>query len=250
MTVTIRGLSKRYGATLALDDVDLDIAAGEVHALLGHNGAGKSTIIKCLGGGTTPSAGTIEIDGTEHRALDPRSSIAAGVAVIYQHLSLIDRLDVTENLFLGQETTTAGVFTRRAEQRARALQLLGRVGLTVSPDTPVRELTIGQRQLVEIAKALSRDARLLVLDEPSAALSPVESRRLADLVRQLKADGIAVLYVTHLLNEVVELADRTTVMRDGRVVWSAPMAGVTKDDLVAAVSGRAHGAGGGARARG
>ncbi|MQA34421.1 sugar ABC transporter ATP-binding protein [Modestobacter roseus] len=242
MTVSIRGLTKRYGATLALDDVDLDLAAGEVHALLGHNGAGKSTVIKCLGGGTSPSAGTIEIDGTEHRALDPRSSIAAGIAVIYQHLSLIDRLSVTENLFLGQETTTAKVFVRRGEQRARAVQLLARVGLTVPPDTPVRELTIGQRQLVEIAKALSRDARLLVLDEPSAALSPVESRRLAGLVRQLKGEGIAVLYVTHLLNEVVELADRTTVMRDGRVVWSSPMAGVTKDDLVTAVSGRAHGA--------
>ncbi|MCZ2838969.1 sugar ABC transporter ATP-binding protein [Modestobacter sp. VKM Ac-2985] len=242
MTVSIRGLTKRYGPTLALDHVDLHIAAGEVHALLGHNGAGKSTVIKCLGGGTAPSAGSITIGGTTHDALDPRSSIAAGIAVIYQHLSLIDRLDVTENLFLGQETTTAGVFLRRADQRARAVRLLERVGLDVSPDTPVRQLTIGQRQLVEIAKALSRDARLLVLDEPSAALSPVESRRLADLVRTLKAEGIAVLYVTHLLNEVVELADRTTVLRDGRVVWSQPMAGVSKTDLVTAVSGRAHGA--------
>ncbi|MEI4271187.1 sugar ABC transporter ATP-binding protein [Klenkia sp. LSe6-5] len=239
MTVSIRGLTKRYGATLALDDVDLDLAAGEVHALLGHNGAGKSTVIKCLGGGTSPTAGTLTVHGTEHRALDPRSSIAAGIAVIYQHLSLIDRLTVTENLFLGQESTTAGVFVRRAEQRARALELLDRVGLTVSPDTPVGELTIGQRQLVEIAKALGRDARLLVLDEPSAALSPVEARRLAGLVGQLKDDGIAILYVTHLLNEVLELADRTTVMRDGRVVWSSPMAGVTKQDLVTAVSGRA-----------
>ena len=240
MRVTVRGLTKRYGATLALDSVDLEIRAGEVHALLGHNGAGKSTVIKCLGGGTTPTAGVIEIDGRAHASLDPRSSIGAGIAVIYQHLSLIDRLSVTENLFLGQESTVGGVVVRRAQQRRRAASLLARVGLTVSPDTLVGRLPIGQRQLVEIAKALGREARLLVLDEPTAALSPTESERLAGLVHQLRAEGIAILYVTHLLGEVVRLADRATVMRDGRVTWSSPMAGVVKADLVSAISGTAQ----------
>ncbi|SHN38170.1 sugar ABC transporter ATP-binding protein [Cryptosporangium aurantiacum] len=238
MAVSIRGLTKRYGATLALEGVDLDVAAGEVHALLGHNGAGKSTVIKCLGGGTAPDAGTIEINGVTHTALNPRTSIAEGVAIIYQHLSLISSLTVTENLFLGQEVTRGGVVLRRAHQRDAAAEALARVGSTVSPDAVVGELSIGQRQLVEIAKALRRDATLLVLDEPSAALSPVEADRLAALVLRLKSEGIAILYVTHLLNEVVRLADHATVLQNGGVVWSSPMKGVSKADLVSAISGQ------------
>jgi ABC-type sugar transport system ATPase subunit len=240
MTVTITGLTKRYGATLALDGVDLEIRSGEVHALLGHNGAGKSTVIGCLGGRTAPTRGVIDIDGEQHTALDPRASIAGGVAVIYQHLSLIDSLTVAENLFLGQERTAGGALVRRREQKRQAADALARIGADISPDAVVGELSMGQRQQVEIAKALQRDARLLILDEPSAALSPVESQRLGELVLQLKSEGIAILYVTHLLNEVVRLADRATVLRNGRVVWSADMAGVSKADVVAAVSGGAH----------
>lgn len=235
MTVRITGLSKRYGATLALDGVSLEIAPGEVHALLGQNGAGKSTLIACLGGGVQPTAGTIEIDGTTVDGFDPRGSIAAGVAVIYQHLSLIDSLSVTDNLFLGQERSRAGLLNR-AEQTRIAEQALARVGSVAHPDTLVGELSMGQRQLVEIAKALQRDARLLILDEPSAALSAAEAERLTQLVRDLKAQGLAILYVTHLLSEVMSLADETTVLRNGRVIWNARMSGVTKADLVDAIS--------------
>ncbi len=240
MTVSITGLSKRYGATLALDGVDLEIRSGEVHALLGHNGAGKSTVIGCLGGRIAPTQGTIVIDGQEHTALDPRSAIASGIAVIYQHLSLIDSLTVAENLFLGQERTAGSLVIRKGEQRSAAAAALARIGADISPDAVVGELSMGRRQQVEIAKALQRDARLLILDEPSAALSPVESARLGELVLQLRDEGIAILYVTHLLGEVMRLADRATVLRNGRAVWSSEMAGLTKADIVYAVSGGVH----------
>lgn len=236
MTVTVTGLTKRYGATLALDGVDLEVASGSIHALLGHNGAGKSTLIGCLGGGTTPSAGEIDIDGVRVDALTPRTSIAHGIAVIYQHLSLVESLTVADNLFLGQELTRGGVVLDRAEQNRIARRSLERVGAVCGPHDLVGELSIGQRQLVEIAKALQRDARLLILDEPSAALSPVEATNLAALVESLADQGIAILYVTHLLEEVMRLADRVTVLRGGRVVWTAAERTFTKVDLVAAIS--------------
>lgn len=236
MAASVHGLTKRYGATLALDDITLDIPDGEVHALLGHNGAGKSTVIKCLGGGTHPSGGTIELDGRTYGSLNPRESIAAGVAVIYQHLTVIDGLTVAENLFIGQEHTRGGFIDRRG-QRELARAALERVGAHgIDPDMQVRALPIGQRQLVEIAKALQRDARLLILDEPTAALSREESDRLGDLVRDLASRGIAILYVTHLLGEVLKLADAATVLRNGKVVWSARGRGITQEALVDAIS--------------
>jgi ribose transport system ATP-binding protein len=240
VAVTVSNLTKRYGTTLALDSVDLSIHAGKVHALLGHNGAGKSTLIKCLGGGIRPSGGSISIGEEVFTGLDPHTSIRKGVSVIYQHLSLIGSLTVAENLFLGQERTRNG-FLSRSEQNEIAKSSLERVGSSVSPNARTGDLPIGQRQLIEIAKALQRNAKLLVLDEPSAALSPVEAGRLGELVVQLKSEGLAILYVTHLLNEVTRLADETTVLRDGKVVWTSPMSGVTKGDLVEAISGKSTG---------
>ncbi|MFC8660917.1 sugar ABC transporter ATP-binding protein [Streptomyces sp. NPDC057199] len=233
----IRGLSKSFGGVRALDGVDLTVPAGQVHALLGHNGAGKSTLIKCLGGAFPPDAGTIEVGGISHPRLSPRESIAAGVAIIFQSLSVVDSLTVAENIFLGQEWTRYGTVHRRAQEEVAA-GLLERVAASCSPRDRVAELPMGQRQLVEIAKALSRSASVLVLDEPTAALSGAESGALAERVEDLRTQGLAIVYVTHLLAEVERLADAVTVLRDGRVAHHSTMSGYTRSELVDAIVGR------------
>ncbi|MFF7790939.1 ATP-binding cassette domain-containing protein [Streptomyces sp. NPDC007991] len=240
MTTTnlrISGLTKSFGGVRALDGVDLTVPAGQVHALLGHNGAGKSTLIKCLGGAYPPDAGTIEVGGASYTRLTPRESIAAGVAIIFQTLSVVDALTVAENIFLGQEWTRYGRIDRRAQEEVAA-GLLKRVAARCSPRDRVGDLPMGQRQLVEIAKALSRSAAVLVLDEPTAALSGAETDALAERVEDLRAQGLAIVYVTHLLSEVERLADAVTVLRDGRVTHQATMAGQTRRDLVEAIAGR------------
>ncbi|MFF7868022.1 sugar ABC transporter ATP-binding protein [Streptomyces qaidamensis] len=240
MTTTnlrISGLTKSFGGVRALDGVHLTVPAGQVHALLGHNGAGKSTLIKCLGGAYPPDAGTIEVGGTSYTRLTPRESIASGVAIIFQTLSVVDALTVAENIFLGQEWTRHGRIDRRAQEEVAA-GLLERVAAKCSPRDRVGDLPMGQRQLVEIAKALSRSAAVLVLDEPTAALSGAETEALAERVEDLRAQGLAIVYVTHLLGEVERLADAVTVLRDGRVAHHATVAGQKRRDLVEAIAGR------------
>ncbi|MFI2436377.1 sugar ABC transporter ATP-binding protein [Streptomyces sp. NPDC018693] len=237
VNLRIRGLSKSFGGVRALDGVDLTVPMGQVHALLGHNGAGKSTLIKCLGGAFAPDAGTIEVGGTSYTRLSPRESIDAGVAIIFQTLSVVDALTVTENIFLGQEWTRYGRIDRRAQEEVAA-GLLKRVAAGCSPRDRVADLPMGQRQLVEIAKALSRSASVLVLDEPTAALSAAESDALAARVEDLRTQGLAIVYVTHLLSEVERLADAVTVLRDGRVAHHSAVAGHTRRELVEAIAGR------------
>ena len=240
MTTTnlrISGLTKSFGGVRALDGVDLTVPAGQVHALLGHNGAGKSTLIKCLGGAYPPDGGTIEVGGTSYNRLTPRESIASGVAIIFQTLSVVDALTVAENIFLGQEWTRHGRIDRRAQEEVAA-GLLQRVAAKCSPRDRVGDLPMGQRQLVEIAKALSRSAAVLVLDEPTAALSGAETDALAHRVEDLRTQGLAIVYVTHLLGEVERLADAVTVLRDGRVAHHATVSGRTRRELVEAIAGR------------
>ncbi|MER5834089.1 sugar ABC transporter ATP-binding protein [Streptomyces sp. NPDC002130] len=232
----ISGLTKSFGGVRALDGVDLTVPAGQVHALLGHNGAGKSTLIKCLGGAYPPDAGTIEVGGRSYTRLTPRESIASGVAIIFQTLSVVDALTVAENIFLGQEWTRHGRIDRRAQEDVAA-GLLERVAAKCSPRDRVGDLPMGQRQLVEIAKALSRSAAVLVLDEPTAALSGAETDALAERVEDLRTQGLAIIYVTHLLGEVERLADAVTVLRDGRVAHHATVAGRTRRELVEAIAG-------------
>ncbi|MEU0174799.1 sugar ABC transporter ATP-binding protein [Streptomyces massasporeus] len=236
-TLRISGLTKSFGGVRALDGVDLTVPAGQVHALLGHNGAGKSTLIKCLGGAYPPDAGTIEVGGTSYTRLTPRASIASGVAIIFQTLSVVDALTVAENIFLGQEWTRHGRIDRRAQEEVAA-GLMKRVAAKCSPRDRVGDLSMGQRQLVEIAKALSRSAAVLVLDEPTAALSGAETDALAQRVEDLRTQGLAIVYVTHLLGEVERLADAVTVLRDGRVAHHATVSGRTRRELVDAIAGR------------
>ncbi|PIM68953.1 ABC transporter ATP-binding protein [Streptomyces sp. JV178] len=232
----ITALGKSFGGVRALDGVNLTVPAGQVHALLGHNGAGKSTLIKCLGGAFPPDTGTIEVGGVPYGRLSPRESIAAGVAIIFQTLSVVDSLTVAENIFLGQEWTRYGRIDRRAQEKVAA-ELLDRVAASCSPRDRVGELPMGQKQLVEIAKALSRSASVLVLDEPTAALSGAESDALAARVEDLRGQGLAVVYVTHLLAEVERLADAVTVLRDGRVTHHSAAGNHSRRDLVEAITG-------------
>lgn len=201
----------------ALKSVDLDLKKGECLALLGENGAGKSTLIKILGGAQHSDRGEIVLDDQLVRFDSPNAAFNAGIAIIYQELNLVPALTAAENVFLGSELTSAG-FVRRAEQGERARELFERVGADIDPDVPCSRLTVAERQLVEIAKALARDARILVMDEPSAALTQREVERLFELVDDLKSRGIGIIYVSHRLEEIERVADRALVLRDGERV--------------------------------
>ncbi len=238
MALEVRNLVKSFAGVHALRGVNMRVDDGTVHALLGHNGAGKSTLIRCLGGAFAPDSGEVVLGGVTFHRLEPRQSIAAGVAIIYQNLSLVDGLSVTDNIFLGQEKRRLGT-VRRREQMAQAEQALTKVGALCSPRALVGDLSMGQRQLVEIAKAVRRDPHILILDEPTAALSAREADVLAERVATLRIQGLAVLYITHLLAEVERLADAVTVLRDGSVAYRSTMFGLSRGDLVRAISGTA-----------
>ena len=235
MSTSVRGLTKSFGARPVLDGVDLDVNDGEIHALLGPNGSGKSTLIRCLSGAIRPDAGTIVIGGTEHRGFTPREAIAAGTAVIYQNFSLVPTLSVAENVFLGDERTR-GIRIDNATQVAEARRLLEQFGRPIRADQPIRSLSAGDRQLVEIVKALHRRPTLLILDEPTAALGEQEAEQLGAHLLRLRNDGLAILYVTHLLGEVFAIADRVTILRDGLVVLVDEVAKVTPAKVIDAIS--------------
>lgn len=226
-----RGLSRRYAAHYALRNVDFDVWPGRVHALLGHNGAGKSTLISLLSGAQRPDEGEIVFDETVPERWSPATAIEHGIAVIYQHLSLVDSLSVSDNIFLGTELRK-GIGVDHRAQESRAAEILAELGATCRPRDPVSSLPTAQRQLVEIAKALRRNARVLILDEPTAALSNRESSALARLIDSLKSRGIGIVYVTHLLAEVARLADEITVLEGGSVQFNGSVSELTHDDLV------------------
>jgi len=234
----LQQVSKSFGAVAALRDAQLDLAAGEVHALVGENGAGKSTLVKILAGVHRPDAGTVTLDGREVTFAGPAEALAAGIAVIYQEPTLFPDLSVAENIFVGRQPVQAGRRIDTAEMRRRSVALFRRLGVQLDPDRPARGLSIADQQLVEIAKALSHDARILVMDEPTAALSGVEVDRLFAVVRALRDDGAAVLFISHRFDEVFALCRRVTVMRDGRWVATSPIGELTVDTLVRQMVGR------------
>ncbi len=236
--LAMRGIAKRFGATVALDGVDLEVAAGEVLALVGENGAGKSTLMKILAGVHRPDAGLMELEGRPFAPAHPLEARRAGVAMIYQELSLAPHLTVEENIVLGVEPHRLGWLDRR-RMRARAVEALNRLGHPeISPDQPVGALSPAAQQLAEIARALASGCRVLVLDEPTSSLAARDTDRLFALLRQLRARGLAIVYISHFLEEVQRVADRIVILRDGRTVGSGPAAGLTPEQIVALMVGR------------
>ncbi|MER5646885.1 sugar ABC transporter ATP-binding protein [Streptosporangium sp. NPDC002524] len=234
----MRGIAKSFLGVRVLSGVDLDVAAGEVHAVVGENGAGKSTLMKVLAGVHAPDEGTVEIDGSQVSFAHPVEAQRAGVAIIYQEFNLLPERSVAENVFLGREPVRRGLVDREAMETAttRLLQELGETSF--SARDLVRHLSIAQQQVVEIVKALSQDARIIVMDEPTAALAEHEVELLYRLVARLREREIAVLYISHRLREVFDLSTRVTVLKDGALVRTADTAGITSDELVRLMVGR------------
>jgi len=236
----LTAITKSYPGVVALSDFAADVQRSEVIGLVGENGAGKSTLMKILGGVTTPDRGTVEIDGVAHEGLTVAQSMSAGIAFVHQELNLFDNLDVAANVFIGREPRKFGLFNIVDGRKLHAMvqPYLDRLGANFSSSTAVSRLSLAQRQIVEIAKALSLNARLVILDEPTSSLPIAETEKLLKVIAALKADGIAVMFVSHRLNEVVEACDRAIVLRDGRIVGHLEGDTLTHDAMVKLMVGR------------
>jgi len=232
----MRGITKRFPGVTALDGVDFELEKGEVHVILGENGAGKSTLIKMLSGAYHPDEGEILLDGQRVDISSAAVAQSKGISTIYQEFNLVPQLTVAENIFLGRQPRRFGIVDRR-KMRDEAHELLERIKVRVDPDAPVSTLGVAQRQMVEIAKALSLDARILIMDEPTASLSGQEVDRLFEIVRGLKEEEVGVIFISHHLEEVTEIGDRVTVLRDGKMVGQVP-ATTDHQELVRMMVGR------------
>ena len=230
------GIEKAFPGVRALDGVSLTLQHAQVLALMGENGAGKSTLIKMLGGAHQPDAGTIEIDGEPVQLASPRDAMEAGIGVIYQEFNLVPYLTAWENIFLGREQH--GLFVARGTERLQAQELFERLGVEVPLDVPCGQMSVAEQQLVEIAKALSQKVRILVMDEPSAALTPQEVEKLFDIIRDLKSQGISIIYISHRLDEIFTIADAITVLRDGQYAGSSDVSDIDRRGLIELMVGR------------
>jgi ribose transport system ATP-binding protein len=235
--LSLRGIGKRYGAVTVLTDIDLDVRPGEALALLGENGAGKSTIASLISGLVRPSSGSMTWRGQPYAPAAPADALAAGIGLIHQEMRLLRDLTVAENIFVGRLPMRGGRIDRKA-MNARAAVQLQRLGLDISPSTLVRDLRVAAQQQVEIAKALTQNARLLIFDEPTAALGAEETERLFEQIARLKAEGVGFIYISHRLEEIARIADRVVVLRDGRLVARHDDAKAPVKTLVEAMVGR------------
>lgn len=236
--VELTGITKRYGGVVACDQVDLTVHAGEVHALLGENGAGKSTLMRVLSGDIADYEGTVAIDGGRVRFAKPSDAQQAGVAMIHQELDSVPGLSVAENLYLGREIRTPLGLLDRRKMADRTRELLRRTGIDLDPTRPVGALRVGEQQLVTIARALLLDAKVLVMDEPTSALSNTEVDRLFAVIRELRKNGTGIVYISHRMDEIGQVADRATVLRNGRSVAEFPAREITADKAAEAMVGR------------
>lgn len=238
VVLRIRGAEKRYGGVLALKGVDLDIRAGEVHCLAGANGSGKSTLIKAINGVERLDAGTIEIAGAERGKMTVHAAIAAGIHVIYQDLSLFPNLSVAENIAMTGRVATGAVLVAEKDARTIARAVLGRLDLNIDPDALVQDISIAQRQLVAVCRALANDVKVLFMDEPTTALTWSEVELLFSVVSALRAEGVAIVFVSHKTEEVFALSDVISVLRNGEVVAAGPASGFDRESLAEALIGR------------
>jgi ribose transport system ATP-binding protein len=235
--LVMRGVTKRFHNVVALAGVDFDVRRGEVHAICGENGAGKSTLMKILGAVYTPDEGTIAYRGAPLLLRGPQAAQAAGIVMIHQELNLVPHLSVAENIWLAREPRR-GPFIDRAAQRAGAVACLARLGATIAPDTLVSTLSVAQQQMVEIAKALSMQAQLLIMDEPTSSLTDAETEQLFKVIHDLKRGGVGIVYISHRLDELDGIADRGSVLRDGRHVCTKAFAQTSIDEIVSLMVGR------------
>ncbi|WP_395065143.1 sugar ABC transporter ATP-binding protein [Paraburkholderia silvatlantica] len=238
--LSLSGITKDYGAVRALKGVSFSIDAGEVVGLIGENGAGKSTLMKVLGGVIEPNSGSITIEGREHAALTVQQSLGAGIAFVHQELNLFDNLDVAANVFIGREPRRGGPL-QLVDNRAlyaRVKPLLQRLGCDFAAHTPVAELSIAQCQMLEIVKALSLDAKLIIMDEPTSSLTTAETNRLLDVVQALKQSGVAIIFITHRLSEIERCADRVIGLRDGSMVGTLARHEIGRDAMIKLMIGR------------
>lgn len=234
----LAGIRKSFGGVQALCDVSFELLPGEVHALVGENGAGKSTLVKIITGAHQPDAGTMDFAGRAVSDLDPQRARGLGIAAIYQQPALFPDLSVAENIAFGLEPAHFWRRVRWQARRARAAQVLEQVGARIDPDVEAGRLTMPQQQLVEIAKAVSVEARVLILDEPTSSLSDSETEHLFSVIRRLKSDGVGMIYISHRLDELPQIADRVTALRDGRLVGTARVADTSRNDLIRMMVGR------------
>src|SRR6476659_3761986 len=234
----MRHITKRFPGIVANDDIDFDLRRGEVHALLGENGAGKSTLMNILYGLYHPDEGEVLLNGTPVRIDSPHAAIDAGIGMVHQHFMLIPVMTVAENIVLASEPTKNGVLLDTAAAERRVRELAEQFKFHIDPHAKIEDITVGQQQRVEILKALYRNADIVILDEPTAVLTPQEAGELFDILGTLKQEGISIIFITHKLNEVLEIADRITVLRRGKNVETIPREGATEAGLARAMVGR------------
>ncbi len=232
IVLSMKNISKRFPGVTALDGVDFELRRAEVHILLGENGAGKSTLVKILSGAYQKSDGDIYLSGQKTEIRSPRHAQELGISIIYQEFNLIPQLTVAENIYLGREAISLAGIIKRSQMRADAANLMHQLGVEINPDSAVTDLGVAEQQMVEVAKALSMDARILIMDEPTSALTEKEIGELFRMIRRLKEKGVSIIYISHRMEELFEIGDRVTVLRDGCLIGTRNITEVTTSDLI------------------